>query len=117
MTIGPAPMIRIEEMSVRLGILLFHHRALPAVVVAVEFVTPCLHSLRLRLEALRIDGDRCFEHEAVLRGSWTDLVACDDRCAANLVDATTVEIEQGMAGYLAIVAVLRQYSANLGVSD
>src|SRR6059058_874978 len=114
MTIGPAPMIRIDEMSVRLGILLFHHRAFPAVVVAVEFITPCLHLLRLCLEARCIDGYRRFKHEAILRGSWTNLVASADRYAAKLVDATTVEIEQGMAGYLTIVAVLRQYSANLG---
>src|SRR6266545_1612972 len=117
MTIGPAPMIRIEDMSVRLGILLVHHLAFPAVVVAAELIRPRLHLLRLCLEPLRIDAYRYFEHEAILRDSWTNLVACADRYLTKLVDATAVEIEQRVAGYLAIVAMLRQYSANLGVSD
>src|SRR5262245_58934289 len=117
MTIGPAPMIRIEEMSVRLGILWLHQLAFPAVVVAVEFIAPCLHSLRVCLEALGVDRYRCFEHEAVLRGGWTGLISGVDRRVAELVDATAVEEKQRVARYLAVVAAVRQHLANLGVSD
>src|SRR5258705_10766978 len=65
MTIGPAPMIRIEEMSVRLGILLVHHLAFPAVVVATELIRPRLHLLRVGFEAVLVDRNRGLEHDAL----------------------------------------------------
>src|SRR5262245_32350928 len=118
MMIGPAPMIRIDLMSVRLGILLdsLHHLAFPSVIFAAELLGPILHSFRMGFEGTLVDGCRCLKHHAVLKDSRTNVVAGVSGRVPERLEVAPIEIEHGMARLAAIVAVRRQHLADLRIS-
>src|SRR5882724_7216715 len=113
MTIGPAPMIRIEEMSVRLGILLVHHLAFPAVVVAAELIRPRLHLLRVGFEAILVDRNRGLEHDALAICGGLYLIARLGRDSSQSFKIATIEEEQRMARGLPVVTAIGQRRTDL----
>src|SRR5262245_8930673 len=113
MTIGPAPMIRIEEMSVRLGILLFHYLAFPSVVFAVELIRPRLHLLRVGCETFLVDCDRGFEHDAVTIYGVAHLVSGLGRGCSQSFEVAAIEVEQRVARCLPAVTLISQDGTDL----
>src|SRR5262245_49993933 len=115
MTIGPAPMIRIDEMSVRFGILLDHQLAFPSVEVAIELLCPSLQPLRVLIEDPLVDGGRPLKHQSRFRDGGVNLGALADSRLAQAFEVAVVEVEQGVSWRLSTVFTLRQQAANLGV--
>src|SRR5262245_64561715 len=113
MTIGPAPMIRIEEMSVRLGMLLSHHLAFPPVILAAELIRPRLHLLRVACEIFLVDCDRGFEHDAVTIYGVPHLITGLGRGCSQSFEVATIEEELCVARCLPVVAEVGQFSTDL----
>src|SRR5436305_5741174 len=110
-------MIRIEEMSVRLGILLVHYLAFPAIVFAAELIRPSLHLLRVGLEAVLVDRNRGLEHDAVTICAGPYLIARLGGDSSHSIDVATIEEEQRMARGLSVVTAIGQRRTDLFIEN
>src|SRR5438552_19215992 len=109
-------MIRIEEMSVRLGMLMDHQLAFPPIILAAEFLRPSPHSFRMRLEGSIIDGDRSLKHDPITLGRRPDLITCGCGSGAKPIEIATVEVKQSVPRHSPVVSVLCQQDADLPVA-
>src|SRR5215467_6807112 len=117
MTIGPAPMIRIEEMSVRLGMLLVHQFAFPAVIFAAEFIRPRAHLLHARRETLLVNGNRGLEHKAIVVDCGPNLVASPNCGGGQLIEIAVIEVKQRVAWSLPAVPPVCQCRTDLFIAE